>query len=258
MIDTHCHLYYPEFAADLDAVIDRAVQAGVERIISIAVDRATAEQCLEIAARFPGVVYAAIGVHPSEVDKVTEDDLLWIEAMVGDPVVVAVGEIGLDTYRGETNLPAQERVFRRLLELANHTGLPAVVHHRAAGMRTIELVEEVGNSRGVFHCFSADEDYARRVLAQGFHMSFTGNITYKNSHLPALIRTLPLSRLLLETDAPFMTPVPHRGKRCEPAHVRDTALKLAEIYRVPLQEIDRVTTSAALDLFFSDQPNGSK
>ena len=234
MIDTHSHLYYPDFTDDLDAVMERAQEAGVERIITAGVDRATSEQCLEIAARYPGVVFAAIGVHPSEVDKTSEADLLWIGAMAGDPAVVAIGEIGLDVYRGETNMTLQEAVFIHLLQLARQTALPVIVHHRAAGARTIEIIEAQQVTRGVFHCFSEDEAYARRVLAAGLSVSFTGNLTYKNSPLPDLARRLPLERTLLETDAPFMAPAPFRGKRCEPAHTRQVALKQAELHGVEL------------------------
>jgi len=250
MIDTHCHLYYPDFAADLNAVIARAQAAGVEKIITIAVDKATAEQCLRIATRFPGVVYSAVGVHPSEVARVTEEDLLWIEAAAGDPLVVAIGEIGLDVYRGETNLAAQEKLLERMLNLARHAGLPAIVHHRAAGARTLEIVQASGLAKGVFHCFSEDETYARRVLDHGFCISFTGNITYKNSRALEVARALPLDRLLLETDAPFMAPVPHRGQRCEPAHVREVAAKLAEVHSVNISDVDLLTTTTARGLFF--------
>jgi TatD DNase family protein len=253
MIDTHTHLYYPDFAADLDEVIARARAKGVDKIITAAVDRGTAAQCLAIAGRFPGIVYAAAGVHPSDVAHASEDDLLWIEAVAGDPSVVAVGEVGLDVYRGETNLSEQEAVFERMLKLARRADLPVIVHHRAAGRRTLEMVKAHGITRGVFHCFSEDAEYAKRVLDQGLCVSFTGNITYKNSRLPDVARALPLERILLETDAPFMAPVPYRGKRCEPAQVREVALKLAEIHGVPIEEVDRVTTAAAQDVFFGDR-----
>jgi TatD DNase family protein len=252
MIDTHTHLYYPEFAADLDEVIARAQAAGVEKIITAAVDRATAEKCLALASRYPQVVYAAAGVHPSDASRASEDDLWWIEAAAGDPAVVAVGEIGLDVYRGETNLTEQEAVFERMLELARRAGLPVIIHHRAAGRRTLEIVKAHAITRGVFHCFSEDAEYAKRVLDQGLCVSFTGNITYKNSRLPEVARALPLDRILLETDAPFMAPVPYRGKRCEPARVREVALKLAEIHRVPPEEVDRLTSAAAHGVFFSN------
>jgi len=251
MIDTHCHLYYEQFAEDLDDVMARARAGGVERAITIAVDRKTGEQCLEIVNRFPGQVYCALGVHPSETDRITEEDLDWIEAAVGDPAVVAIGEIGLDIYRGETNIARQEILFERQLELARRVNLPVVIHHRAAGLRTIEIIESAGNHRGVFHCFSEDYDYARRVLDQGFHISFTGNITYKNSPLPDLARRLPLDRLMLETDAPFMAPVPYRGKRCEPLYVQEIATKLSDIYAVTADEIDAGTSLTAKNLFFS-------
>jgi TatD DNase family protein len=252
MIDTHTHLYYPEFEADLDWVVARARTAGVERIITAAVDRVTAEQCLAIAARFPGVVFAAVGVHPSDTARATEEDLLWIEAAAGDAAVVAVGEIGLDIYRGETNLKEQEATFERMLELARRVNLPVIVHHRAAGTRTLEIVKAHGVTRGVFHCFSENAEYAQSVLDQGLHISFTGNITYRNSRLPEVARGLPLERILLETDAPFMAPVAFRGKRCEPAYVREVAIKLAEIHGVPFSEVDRVTSLAALGVFFGE------
>jgi TatD DNase family protein len=254
LIDTHCHLYYRDFAHDLDEVVERARAGGVEKIITIAVDKSTAEQCLAIATRFPGLVYAAIGVHPSEVDEVSEDDLLWIEAMVGDPAVVAVGEIGLDLYRGETNLTRQIEVFERMLHLANYVGLPAIIHHRAAGSTTLDVVKNLRCTRGVFHCFSENIAYARAVLDQGLNISFTANVTYKNSQLPALVKQLPLERLMLETDAPFMAPQFMRGKRCEPLHVREVALKFAECFDCPLEHIDQVTTATADRLFFANRP----
>jgi TatD DNase family protein len=256
MIDTHCHLYYEQFTDDLDDVLARAKEAGVDRAITIAIDRETGEQCLEIVNRFPGQVYCALGIHPSETDKISDADLDWVEAAVGDPAVVAVGEIGLDIYRGETNIAAQEKLFERLLELARRVDLPVVIHHRAAGLRTIEMIESAGNRRGVFHCFSEDYDYAKRVLDAGFLISFTGNITYKNSKLPELAARLPLDRLMLETDAPFMAPVPYRGKRSDPAHVREIAVKLSEIYNISVAEVDLVTTKTAEGLFFSDRRVG--
>ncbi|MBK6765222.1 MAG: TatD family hydrolase [bacterium] len=251
MIDTHCHLYYEQFADDLDDVMARARAGGVDRAITIAVDRPTGEQCLDLVNRFPGQVYCALGVHPSETDHVTEADLDWIEAAVGDPAVVAIGEIGLDVYRGETNIARQEKLFEHFLELARRLDLPVVIHHRTAGLRTIEIIKSAGNHRGVFHCFSEDFEYARRVLDQGFNISFTGNLTYKNSPLPDLVRRLPLDRIMLETDAPFMAPMPHRGKRCEPVYVREIAAKIAEIQGITTEEAAKITTSVAEKLFFS-------
>lgn len=256
MIDTHCHLYYEHFASDLDEVMARAQSAGVERVITIAVDRQTGEQCLDLVNRFSGQVFCALGVHPSETDNITEEDLDWLEAALGDPAVVAVGEIGLDIYRGETNIKRQEQLFERLLQLARRVDLPVIIHHRSAGLRTIEIIESSGQQHGVFHCFSEDYAYARRVLDAGFLVSFTGNLTYKNSTLPELAGRLPLDRIMLETDAPFMAPIPYRGKRCEPAHVREIAVKLSEIHKVSFEEVDRITTSTANGLFFRDRRLG--
>jgi TatD DNase family protein len=251
MIDTHSHLFFEHYQDDLDDVMRRAKEGGVERVITISLDKPSAEENLRLVERFPGQVWCTVGVHPAEIANVTEEDLLWLEAMSGDPAVVAIGEIGLDIYRGETNLKEQEKLFERQLAHARHVGLPAVIHHRAAGLRTIEIIEAAGNTRGVFHCFSEDYDYAKRVLDQGFHISFTGNITYKNSHLPGLASRLPLERILLETDAPFMAPVPFRGKRAEPIHVKEVATKLAEIHHVSVQEVARTTTQSARSLFWT-------
>jgi TatD DNase family protein len=248
-IDTHCHLYWDSFANDIAEVLARAREAGVDRAITIAIDKETAQACLKLVNDYPAQLKCAIGVHPSEADKIAEDDLLWIEAMAGDPAVVAIGEIGLDIYRGETNLAQQEKLFERMLHLARFTALPVVIHHRATGWRTIEIIEAAGNSKGVFHCFSEDYDYAKRVLDQGFHISFTGNITYKNSKLPELAKQLPLDRILLETDAPFMAPMPIRGQRCEPMHVVDVAKRLAELHNTTLARIAEITTQNAEKLF---------
>ena len=186
MIDTHSHLYYPDFADDLDAVIARAQEAGVGRIITAGVDRATSEQCLQIAARYPAWCLPPSACILRKSIKPAKPICCGSKRWRGIRALVAIGEIGLDIYRGETNLARQEVVFTRLLELARQTALPVIIHHRAAGTRTIEIIEAKAITRGVFHCFSEDEAYARRVLAPGLNVSFTGNLTYKNSPLPAL------------------------------------------------------------------------
>jgi TatD DNase family protein len=251
MIDTHAHLFWKDFDEDLPAVLERAKDAGVSRVITVALDKETCLKCLEIAAAHPEMVAATIGVHPSEAQRATEEDLLWLEAQAGDQRVVAIGEIGLDYYRGETNIAEQEALLERMLNLARQLNLPAVIHHRKAGTRTLEIIRHSGASRGVFHCFSEGIEFARTALDLGFHISFTGNITYNKSHLPEIAKFIPLERLLLETDAPFMPPVPYRGKRCEPRMVREVAMKLAEIKQVDFETVDRVTTETAMRLFFS-------
>ena len=249
MIDTHAHLFWNDFDNDLPDVLQRAKSAGVSRVITIALDRETGRRCLEIADAYPDMVAATTGVHPSEVGNINEDDLLWIEAQAGDPRIIAIGEIGLDYYRGETNQSEQEALLERMLELARQLALPAIIHHRKAGKRTLEIIRQSGVSRGVFHCFSEGIDFARKALDLGFHISFTGNITYKKSRLPEVVAFIPLERLMLETDAPFMAPVPHRGKRCEPAMVREITEKIAEIKSVDFDTADRVTTKTAIELF---------
>ena len=249
MIDTHAHLFWDDFDKDLADVLQRAKDAGVSRVITVALDRETGRRCLEIADAHPNMVAATMGVHPSEVGNINEDDLLWIEAQAGDPRVIAIGEIGLDYYRGETNQSEQETLLERMLDLARQLALPAIVHHRKAGKRTLEIIRASGLSQGVFHCFSEGIEFAREALDLGFHISFTGNITYKKSHLPEVVAFIPLERLMLETDAPFLAPVPHRGKRCEPSMVKEIAEKIAEIKNVDFETVARVTTETATELF---------
>ncbi len=249
MIDTHAHLFWNDFDKDLPDVLQRAKDAGVSRVITIALDRETGRRCLEIADTHPDMVSATMGVHPSEVGNINEDDLLWIEAQAGDPRIIAIGEIGLDFYRGETNQSEQEALLERMLELARQLALPAIIHHRKAGKRTLEIIHASDLSRGVFHCFSEGIEFAREALNLGFHISFTGNITYKKSHLPEVVAFIPLERLMLETDAPFMAPVPHRGKRCEPAMVKEIAEKIADIKKVDFDSVNRITTQTATELF---------
>lgn len=251
LIDTHAHLFWSDFDDDLPDVLARAKAAGVSRVITVALDKESGHKCLATAAEHSDMVAATIGVHPSEASKISEEDLLWIEAQAGDRRVVAIGEIGLDYYRGETNTFEQETLLERMLELAKQLALPIIIHHRKAGKRTLEIVRASGLSHGVFHCFSEGIDFAREVLDMGFHISFTGNITFKKSRLPDVAAFVPLERLLLETDAPFMAPVPYRGKRCEPRMVLEVAMKLAEIKQVDFETVDSVTTEAAMKLFFS-------
>lgn len=252
MIDTHCHINYPDFKDDLVEVLKRAKESGVSKIITISLNKETTQENFEIVNQHKDFVYTTVGVHPSEVSKIPEDDIFWIEAMAGERSVVAIGEIGLDIYRGETNLKEQEAVFTRLLELSIQLALPVVIHHRAAGLRTFEIIKHYDIHRGVFHCFSEDYDYAKKVLDQGLHISFTGNITYKNSTLPDLAKKIPLNRTMLETDAPFMSPVPYRGRRCEPSYVKEIAYKLADVHQVTFDHVNKVTTQTAEELFFSD------
>jgi len=196
-------------------------------------------------------VYAGVGIHPTDAAKAEPDDVERVAELARHPKVVAIGEIGLDLYWETSTLEIQKTIFRKQLELAAEIDLPVVIHNRRAGKQILEVLDSLGGLplRGVFHCFSESAAYARNVVERGFYVSFTGNLTYKKSRWPQVSLAVPLERLLLETDSPFMTPVPHRGKRNEPAFVRHIAEKHAELRGLSVEEVARVTTENTQTLF---------
>jgi len=249
-IDTHAHLQISHFDADRDEVIQRAFDAGVEKIIVVSTDVASSQQSLQLAEKFSGI-YAAVGIHPTDCAGATDDDFAMIAELARHPKVVAIGEIGLDFYWKNIPPEIQQRTFVRQLHLAKELEKPVIIHNRDAGAAILQTLQHAGINKlfGVFHCFSENIDYAQRVLALGGYISFTGNLTYKKSTLPEVAAQVPLERILLETDAPFMTPAPHRGKRNEPAHTVHIAEKLAEVKKVTFAEVARQTTANAISLF---------
>jgi TatD DNase family protein len=249
-IDTHAHLQISHFDSDRDEVIQRAFDAGVEKIIVVSTDVASSRQSLQLAEKFSGV-FAATGVHPTDCADASEDDFATIAELARHPKAVAIGEIGLDFYWKNVPPEIQRRAFIRQLHLAKELQKPVIIHNRDAGVAILQTLQDEGINHlsGVFHCFSEDADYARRVLALGCQISFTGNLTYKKSVLPEVAAQIPLEKILLETDAPFMAPAPHRGKRNEPAYTVHIAEKLAAIKKIPVEEVARQTTANAVELF---------
>jgi TatD DNase family protein len=249
-IDTHAHLQLAHFDADREAVIRRAREAGVEKIIVVSTDVTSSRQSLQLAEKYPGL-FAAVGIHPTDCGKAAEEDFATIAELAQHPKVVAIGEIGLDFYWKPFSQEAQQRAFIRQLHLAQELRKPVIIHNREAGAAILQTLHDAGINHlsGVFHCFSENVEYAQRVLALGCHISFTGNLTYKKSTLPEVAAQVPLECLLLETDAPFMTPMPHRGKRNEPAYTVYIVEKLAEIKKISLAEAARQTTANAVSLF---------
>ncbi len=249
-IETHAHLYFDKFDEDREAVIERAFAAGVNKIINIATDVESALQCIELAEKNAGL-YATVGVHPNDGASLSSGMLNKLRALAEHKKVVAIGEIGLDFYWDTCPAALQEKAFRAQISLAKELNMPIVIHNREAGREIIDVLksEGVDGLRGVFHCFSDTTALAMEVLELGFHISFTGNLTFKKSTLPAVAAALPLNRLLLETDCPFLSPEPKRGRRNEPARVVYIAEKLAEIKGIPLEEIAGATTENAISLF---------
>ncbi|MEP0547984.1 MAG: TatD family hydrolase [Rhodothermales bacterium] len=262
LLDTHAHVYLDRFTADLDAVVERARAAGVEAVVLPAIDVPSIHAALDLCARYPGYFYAMAALHPSEVKDATDADFEEVRALCDRPEVVAVGESGLDYYWDRSFNPKQHDYLRRHARLAIDTDLPLVLHNRdqkgseASSRDLVEILTEERDRhpegerlRGVFHCFGGPAWLAEAALDLGFHVGLGGTLTFKNGGVPEVIDAVPLERVVLETDAPYLSPEPHRGKRNEPAYVRHVAERLAEVKGVPLDEVEAVTTANARTLF---------
>jgi TatD DNase family protein len=253
MIDTHAHVDGPRFDADRAEVMTRAAAAGVRLVVNVGHDVPSSRRSVGLAASEPRV-WAAVGIHPHEAGTATDADLDEIESLAREPKVVAIGECGLD--RGPHNdapFDAQERLLRRHVELARRTGLPLVIHNRDTYPDLFRVLEDESRSgalRGVMHCFSGGPDEAERSVALGFFVSFSGVLTFRNAPLTRdAARVVPLDRLLVETDCPYLAPEPHRGRRNEPAYVAHTLRTLAEVRGTDVREMERITESNTLEAF---------
>jgi TatD DNase family protein len=257
LIDSHCHLDFPDFAADLDAVAERARSAGVTRMVTISTRIKRHQEVLAVAARFPDV-YCSVGTHPHHADQELDIGVAELIARTGHPKVVAIGEAGLDYHYDNSPHAAQLRGFRTHIAAARATGLPLVIHSRDADAEmALVLEEETGKGAfpAVLHCFTGGRELARRAIALGLFISFTGILTFKKSdELREIARGLPADRILVETDAPYLAPGRHRGRRNEPAYVVETAKVLAETRGVPTEEIARLTSENFFRLFAKVSP----
>ncbi len=251
LIDTHCHLDMSAYETDCEAVLARALAAGVTRIISVGIDLASSRSAIALAEQYEGI-YATVGVHPHNVAKLSEGDYAELQSLCRHPKVVAYGEIGLDYVKDYAPVAQQKEHFGRQIALARELQLPLVVHDREAHDEIMEILEAAAPfpAGGVMHCFSGDAAFARRVLALGFHISIPGVVTFaKAEMLQGAVREIPLGSLVLETDGPFLAPVPQRGKRNEPQLMLYTAQKVAELKGISLEEVARQTTMNAVRLF---------
>ncbi len=220
MIDTHCHLDFPEFDPDRREVVDRAAAQGVTHIINVGSDLENSRKAVGVAAAFPRV-YATVGLHPHDADSWQESVRVQLLELSRQPKVVAIGEIGLDYYRALSTPDNQKKVFVSLIRLGLERSLPLIIHSRQAEQDTLEILKAEGVTRAIIHCFSGDETFLKACLDLGFLVSFTCTITYKKSDvLRRVIKAVPLDRICLETDAPYLSPEGFRGKRNEPAFVR--------------------------------------
>jgi len=256
-IDTHAHLGDPRFSSDLDACLERARAAGVLTVIAVGTDLASSEAALALSHRYPHV-YAALGIHPHEAASVQPPDVRRLGELAGEPKVVALGETGLDFYRNLAPPPVAEAVFRQHLELALEADLPVIIHSRQAQDAVLDILASLPRRpSGVLHSFDGPLAAARRALDLGLCISFTGVLTYPNAEgLRQVAGQLPLDRILLETDCPYLAPQPHRGKRNEPAYVAVVAETLAQLHHLPLTDVARITSDSARRLFRLGRPTG--
>ncbi|MBD2866020.1 TatD family hydrolase [Paenibacillus oceani] len=251
LTDTHTHMNASQFDEDRDQVIERAREQGVSRMINIGFNRETIPTSLELTERYD-FIYTAVGWHPTDAIDMKPEDLDWIEQLCSRDKVVAIGEIGLDYYWDTSPKEVQHRVFREQIRLARKLGMPIVIHNRDAHHDVVQLLreEKAEDVGGVMHCFSGSWETAKLCLDMNFYISFGGPITYKNAkHPKEVLAQVPLDRLLVETDAPYLTPHPFRGKRNETGYVKLVAEAAADILGISFEELARITSENATRLF---------
>jgi TatD DNase family protein len=251
LIDTHCHLYLQEYDADLPAVIERAENEGVEKFYLPGIDSSVIDRILKTEQLYPGKCLAMMGLHPCSVRDNYQDELLIVEEWLARRSFSAVGEIGLDFYWDKTFAEQQYDAYKRQLILARQYGLPVVLHSRDSLDESIDTVQSLQDGRlsGIFHCFGGTLEQARRIIDLGFYLGIGGIITYKNSGLAAVLEQLTLDNIVLETDAPYLTPVPFRGKRNESSYLKYIVQKLADLKQMPVEQAAGITTRNAQKIF---------
>ncbi|WP_448872705.1 TatD family hydrolase [Desulfobulbus propionicus] len=257
LIDTHCHLDMEAYHDDLDEVIASAVQHGVARMITIGIDVASSRKAIDLARSYPNV-YATVGIHPHDAGQASPEALARIRLLAQDDRVIGYGEIGLDYAKNYSPRKVQIQAFAEQLKLAQELALPVIIHDREAHADTLSLIRAAGHfpRGGVMHCFSGDQQLARAVLDLGFYLSIPGVVTFANAAvLRDVVRTVDLNALLLETDGPFLAPVPYRGKRNEPKYMLYTAQIVADLKNISLEEVAHATTANAIRLFNLPESN---
>ena len=253
LTDTHTHLDFPRFDDDREQVIGQALAAGVGAIVDIGTDLASSQAAVALAEAYPQI-YAAVGVHPHDAKTLTEETLEELGVLALHPKVVAIGEIGLDFFRDLSPRDKQRQAFQQQLALASEVGKPVVIHDRDAHSEVMAIlrrwIEGGHQPAGVLHCFSGDLAMAQEAIELGFYISIAGPVTFKNARsLRELVRQLPLEKLLVETDCPYLSPHPHRGKRNEPAYVKLVAQEVARVKGLSPEEVARITSDNAQALF---------
>ncbi len=251
LIDSHCHLDMRDFDKDREAVIRRAQKEGIVHMISIGIDVKSSQFAIDLARKYD-FISATVGCHPHDADECSALDFEKLTSMAAEPEVVAWGEIGLDYYRNYSEKENQRKIFQAQLELAQTAKLPVIIHDRDAHEEVYATLEKMGKGerKGVIHCFSGDRDLAEAFIALGYYISIPGTVTYKKAEqIKEVAATIPLDRMLVETDAPFLAPVPRRGKRNEPSLVIHTAREIAKLRDIPFETLAEQTTRNARTIF---------
>ena len=250
LIDTHCHLYLDEFRSDLDQVITRAVAEGVSKFFLPAIDSSETDNLLQTEKKFKDKCFPMMGLHPCSVKENYEVELRLVEEWLSKRPFTAIGEIGLDFYWDLSFKTQQLTAFKQQIEWAVQYALPIVIHSRNSLDDCIEVVAPFnGKLTGIYHCFSGTLDQANKIMEMGFYMGIGGVLTYKNSGLAEVVRKIPLEHIVLETDAPYLTPVPFRGKRNESSYLKYVVQKLAEVKEIATDEVASITTRNAEKIF---------
>ena len=252
-IDTHTHLFLKQFKDDIDDVIDIAIRSGITKMFLPNINSETTDSMLQLCEKYPENCFAMMGLHPCDVKKETmEKELLHVEEMLEKEKFISVGEIGLDLYWDKTTLEIQKMAFEFQIELAKKNKLPIVIHVRDSFLEAIEMVEKLNdeNLSGVFHCFTGNVDDSKRITDLGnFYLGIGGVLTFKNSGVDKTIEKIDMKHLILETDSPYLAPTPYRGKRNESKYIVNIAEKLSEIKGIEIEEVAKITTENALNLF---------
>lgn len=253
-IDTHVHLNADQYEEDVDEVITRAVDAGVTKMIVVGFDRKTINKAMELTERY-SFIYAVVGWHPVDAIDCTEEDLKWIEGLAEHPKVVGIGETGLDYHWDKSPKDIQQELFRKQIQLAKKVNLPIIIHNRDATADVVRILkeEEAKETGGIMHCFGGSVETAKECIDMNFLISLGGPVTFKNAKTPKEVATeIPLSKLLIETDAPYLAPHPYRGKRNEPVYVTLVAEEIAKLKGLSIEEVALATTANAQSLFKID------
>lgn len=246
LIDTHCHIYYDKYH-DIDEVINRAIENNITKMICVGVDIESSKKSIELAEKYD-MIYATAGYHPHESKDTIPNYLNELESLLQHKKVVALGEIGLDFFYNHSDKKTQIKIFEEQLELAKSLNMPCVIHNRESDDELIKSIKRTKNNNGVIHCFASNTKFANELIDLNLHLSFTGLITFVDE-LKEVVKNIPIDKIMVETDSPYLTPIPHRGKRNEPYMVKYIAEEIAKIKNKSLNDVANQTTKTASNFF---------